>query len=462
MKFFRKGNHLILVFFGTGLLCFHARLHAMNESDSSEFQDIIEQTPAHEALLIINKTIEHIECDYRILRLQQLFQHKPSAIKELVSQLNRVKDAFQTLSTTIFTPGPSRSLNTRCAQLSALINRILIHIERAQQTLVTDLATSQKELSHACELKRALSQQLCATTVDTGLAHECERSIVHIATSADRLQKIAPKKLSGFCAGLASLAQATVAFTQERKQEQLQHASSTELLEQLQPITKDSQPAHTPTRIERASTMTDHVLSKATDILEENKGQDLTTANTQQGLEFVIDPTNGPTTLRIAQRIPDCILRRMMPFVTATTADETEKTIRILKSSSIQPSDYALLHPKLLYLFGVTKKQQEWAKKQIPAVLQTATHFLHPDKVTACQKQIKRIQTVLPVITETATSALKKEEQQAASLRDLGKYDGYLQHEHRTRIIQQATKSTTPLTPAEAILLGTRTPRIVS
>jgi hypothetical protein len=319
--------------------------------------------------------------------------------------------------------------------------------------------------------QRALSQQLCATTINTGFAHECECSIVHIATSADRLQKIAPKKLRGFCAGLASLAQATVAFTQERKQEQLQHASSTELLEQLQPVTKDPQQTQAQTMIERANTIADHVLSKTADILEENKGQDLTTASTQQGLEFIIDPTKGPTTLRIAQRIPDFILRRVMPFISTTTPDETESTIRILKSSSIQPSDYALLHPKLLYLFGITKEQQEWAKKQIPAILQTATHCLHPDKVTAYQEQIKRIQTALPIVTDAATSALKKEEQQAAYLRALGEYDQHLrqqqaheqrQFEYNHFLIQQITNSPAPFRPAEAILLGARTRRFVS
>jgi hypothetical protein len=154
MKFFKKSNHLILVFFGSGLLCFHATLHAMHESGSSseEFQNI---APAHEALKMINQTIQQLEHNYRYLHIQQTFQCPPlvnQLIQELGPQLNRLKNAFQILATTFSTPGPSRSLNTRCAQLGALINRILIHIDHAQQTLATDLTTSQQELRHACEL----------------------------------------------------------------------------------------------------------------------------------------------------------------------------------------------------------------------------------------------------------------------------------------------------------------------
>jgi len=136
--------------------------------------------------------------------------------------------------------------------------------------------------------------------------------------------------------------------------------------------------------------------------LEQHRGENLATPQNIRALEFLVDPSTGPATLCIAQRVPTFALRPLF-WLQGTSAEEQESITNALKRNGFQPSDLARLSEKFCSEFGYTQEDRDAIKQKFPEWLEKASEFLEPE----CVDTINRAITRAPQLAKEAVAGIR-------------------------------------------------------
>ncbi len=167
---------------------------------------------------------------------------------------------------------------------------------------------------------------------------------------------------------------------------------------------------------------------------------DFTQKRVTDVLDFIIEPTWGPSALCLVQRLPEFMSSPFLP------SEERQEIIDALGNYGIQPSDISRLSDKIKRQFNITSTQCAWAKEKTRESLTKLTEWLRQEqaekiiaaahattgvaeKVVETLNDTTTIQTLgtlaldgLAVLTRKHHELTKQEKEIAARFKELGIY----------------------------------------